>query len=93
MFLVYCMCGYLIIGGLKDHLGVPRECVQAVSLCLSKVSLQITLSENMTCQKVFNMKWTNLTVTTKQFTVTVICVIVMFLQKCDKLVKCSILCF
>ena len=35
MFLVYYMYIYLIIGGRKDHLGVPREGVQSVSLCLT----------------------------------------------------------
>ena len=33
--MMYCKYVYLIIGGLKDHLGVPREFVWAVSLCLT----------------------------------------------------------
>ena len=35
VFVVLLVCVDLIIGGLKDHLGVPREGVWAVSLCLT----------------------------------------------------------
>ena len=35
MWLVCCKSVYLIMGGLKDHLGVPREGVWAVSLYLT----------------------------------------------------------
>ena len=35
MSFVYCKCVYLIMGGFKDHLGVPREGVCAVSLFLT----------------------------------------------------------
>ena len=35
MFLVYCKCVYLIMGGLEENLDVPREGVWAVSLCLT----------------------------------------------------------
>ena len=46
---VYDKCIYVIIGGLKDHIVVPREGVWAVSFCLTKVSLMITFSERMVC--------------------------------------------
>ena len=45
--LVHCKCVYLIISGLKDHLGVPREGVWAVSLYLTSVSLRIAFSERI----------------------------------------------
>ena len=35
MWLMYSKCIYLIIGGFKDHLGVPREGVWAVSVCFT----------------------------------------------------------
>ena len=35
MCMMYYKCVYLIIGGLKDHLGVPKEGVWVVSLCLT----------------------------------------------------------
>ena len=34
-WLMDCKCVYLIMGDLKDHLGVPREGVCAISLCLT----------------------------------------------------------
>ena len=32
---VYWKCVYLIMDGLKDHLGVPREVIREVSLCIT----------------------------------------------------------
>ena len=40
---------YLIIGGLKDHLGVPREGVWDVSLFLTQVIVSISISERIAC--------------------------------------------
>ena len=39
----------VIMGGLKDHLGVPREGVWAVSLCITYVSLRIAFSGGIIC--------------------------------------------
>ena len=61
--LVHCKCVYLIIGGLKDHLGMPREGVWAVSLCLTQVSRRLAFSERIACYKVSKMKLKNYTVT------------------------------
>ena len=42
-------CVDLIIGSLKDHLGVHREVVWVVTLCVAYVSLRISLSGIITC--------------------------------------------
>ena len=61
---VYCKCVYIIIGGIKDNLGVPREGVWAG---LSYV--KIVFNEGTTCQKVSKEKLWNLTIKVKEFTV------------------------
>ena len=40
---------YLIIGSMKDHLGVPREGVWVVSVCRTEVSLSIAFSKGIAC--------------------------------------------
>ena len=60
----------LIMGGHKDHLGVSREGVWAVSLCVAYVGLRIAFSENTTCDKVLKGRKIYFIVPLMQFTVT-----------------------
>ena len=67
MWLVNCKSVYLIISGVKDHLGVPRKGLWAVSLCLTEMSLRITFSDGITWYKVSKVKFRKFSVTVKDF--------------------------
>ena len=57
------------MSGFKDNLGVPREGVWVVSLCLTKVSLWISLSEGIINWKMFEAKLRNFSAIMKEFIV------------------------
>ena len=41
----------IIIGGLKGNLGVPRQVVWVIYLCLTQVNIRIAFSEKVACLK------------------------------------------
>ena len=61
------MC--LIISILEGRLGMLREVVWEVCLCIAYVGLRITFSEKNTCYKVLKGKGKYFRVTVKQFTI------------------------